>query len=106
MEEKRESLIPDPIYDWLEVSVPESPEVVNEATTAKEARTPKETTTVKETSSPKETSSVPLQPSSVLPEGVEAVPEEKLLSPIEFDKGTISLIVSIVSLCITLICKI
>ena len=91
-------MIPDPTYDWLEAPVLKSSEV--------QSGTEPETKTVltMKAMSTTESSPLPLQTSSVLPETL--VVKEKLLKLTHPDMGTISLIVSVVSLCLTLICKI
>ena len=90
-------MIPDPTYDWLEAPVLKSSEV--QSGTEPETKTVLTTTKSMIESSPR-----PLQPSSVLPETL--VMKEKLWKLTHPDMGTISLIVSVVLLCITLICKI
>ena len=91
-------MIPDPTYDWLEAPVLKSSEF--------QSGTEPETKTVLTTKAMlmTESSPLPLQTSSVLPETL--VVKEKLLKLTHPDMGTISLIVSVVSLCLTLICKI
>ena len=98
-------MIPDPTYDWLETPVLSSSEVQSETEpdtkTVLTTKEPDTNTVLKATT---ESSPLPLQPFSVLPETL--VVKEKLLKLTHPDMGTISLIVSVVSLCVTLICKI
>ena len=91
-------MIPDPTYNWLEAPELKSSEVQSETEPdTKTVLTTKAMSTI-------ESSPLPLQPSSVLPETL--IVKEKLLKLTHPNMGTISLIVSVVSLCLTLICKI